>query len=568
MRYLVLASDYDGTLAHEGVVDEQTIRALERLTHSGRKLILVTGRELCDLRSVFPPLDLCASVVAENGAVLYNPASREKTILADRLPESFIQNLRMRGVDNMSVGDVIVATWHPFEQQVLDAIRESGLELQIIFNKDAVMILPSGTNKMTGLCSALEELKLSPHNVIGVGDAENDHAFLNSCECSVAVANAIAALKDRADFITQAARGAGVAELIEKLVENDASDIRSKCDIDAILVGKSFSGDVRLSGYGRNLLLSGQSGSGKSSLVIALLEQIIEKNYQICLVDPEGDYENLPGCRTVGDEKRPPSIEHVKQVLEDPVAKVVVNLVGVPAADRPVYFSSLIGELQKCRLQTGRPHWLIIDEAHHVLPREWALTQTALPEELSNLILITVHPEHVSPVALRRINTVILVGREPRKLMEEFSKAVGTAMPDAEISDLSRGEALLWQIDERQLTSLKAVPPRAEHFRHRRKYAEGQLEDERRFRFRGPESKMDLCIQNLNMFVQVAEGIDAETWQFHLKRGDYSRWFRGALKDPELADQIAAIEKEPDIPDIETRKRIKEAVLEKYTAPA
>lgn len=236
MRYLALASDYDGTLAHDGVVDEPTVQAVERLIHSSRKLILVTGRELADLQSVFPRLDLCERVVAENGAVLYDPATGEKTILADRPPGSFIESLRQRGVNDMSVGDVIIATWRLFEQQVLDAIRDAGLELQVIFNKDWLMILPSGTNKMTGLCFALEELKLSRHNVIGIGDAENDHAFLNSCECSVAVANAIDALKERADFVTGAARGAGVAELIAKLIENDASDIVPKCDAEDILI--------------------------------------------------------------------------------------------------------------------------------------------------------------------------------------------------------------------------------------------------------------------------------------------------------------------------------------------
>jgi HAD superfamily hydrolase (TIGR01484 family) len=148
MRYLALASDYDGTLAHDGVVDEQTVRALELLIHSGRKLVLVTGRELADLQSLFPRLDLCERVVAENGAVLYNPATREKRILADRPPDIFIEDLRRRGVNDISIGDVIIATWHPFEQQALDAIRESGLELQVVFNKDAVMIMRSSTNKM------------------------------------------------------------------------------------------------------------------------------------------------------------------------------------------------------------------------------------------------------------------------------------------------------------------------------------------------------------------------------------------------------------------------------------
>ena len=73
MRYLALASDYDGTLASDGAVDAKTIEAIERLIHSGRRLILVTGRELPDLQAAFPRLDLCERVVAENGALLFNP---------------------------------------------------------------------------------------------------------------------------------------------------------------------------------------------------------------------------------------------------------------------------------------------------------------------------------------------------------------------------------------------------------------------------------------------------------------------------------------------------------------
>lgn len=155
MRYLALASDYDGTLAHDGVIDEATIHALERLIRSGRALILVTGRELPDLQSVYPRLDLCECVVAGNGALVYHPATREKRVLAMPPPPSFIELLRNRGVDPISVGESIVATWHPFETIVMEAIRDTGLELQIIFNKDAVMVLPSGVNKMTGLHAAL-----------------------------------------------------------------------------------------------------------------------------------------------------------------------------------------------------------------------------------------------------------------------------------------------------------------------------------------------------------------------------------------------------------------------------
>jgi HAD superfamily hydrolase (TIGR01484 family) len=227
MRYLALAADYDGTLAQDGVVSDATIRAIERLLHSGRRFILVTGRELRDLRGIFPRLDLCHRVVAENGAVTYDPATRDIRVLASPPPQSFVDDLRRRGVDSISLGDVIVATWRPYEKQVVEAIRDAGLELQVIFNKEAVMVLPSGINKLTGLRVALQELGLSAHNIVGVGDAENDHAFMENCECAVAVGNAIPALKEKADFVTRGERGEGVTELIEKIISSDLIDLSS-----------------------------------------------------------------------------------------------------------------------------------------------------------------------------------------------------------------------------------------------------------------------------------------------------------------------------------------------------
>ncbi|MBV8887024.1 MAG: HAD family phosphatase [Chroococcidiopsidaceae cyanobacterium CP_BM_RX_35] len=227
MRYLVLASDYDGTLAADGRVDDDTKAALERLRNSGRKLIMVTGRELNDLLKAFPQVDLFDCIVAENGALLYWPTTREEKSLGSPPPEAFVKALRERHVEPLSVGRVIVATWHPHETTVTEVIRDLGLELQVIFNKGAVMVLPSGINKAFGLQAALSELRLSPHNVVGIGDAENDHAFLDLCECSVAVANALPMLKKRVDLVTSGSRGAGVAELIDKLIATDLCGLES-----------------------------------------------------------------------------------------------------------------------------------------------------------------------------------------------------------------------------------------------------------------------------------------------------------------------------------------------------
>src|SRR5437868_8434311 len=255
MRYLTLCADYDGTLAHDGRVDEPTLAALERLLASGRQLVMVTGRELPDLMATFPRLDLFERVVAENGALLYRPATHQEKPLAERPPEKFIDLLRRRGVGPLSVGRVIVATWRPHEHAVLQAISELGLELQVIFNKGAVMVLPAGVNKASGLACALEEMGLSAHNAVGVGDAENDHAFLSLCECSAAVANALPPVKETADLTTRADHGAGVVELIDELVENDLTAREPRLVRHHLLLGTRDDGsEVRVPPYGSNLL--------------------------------------------------------------------------------------------------------------------------------------------------------------------------------------------------------------------------------------------------------------------------------------------------------------------------
>ncbi len=228
MRYHALAADYDGTLAHHDRVDEPTLKALERFRDSGRRLLLVTGRVLDELCEVCPRLDLFDRVVVENGALIYWPEKREERPLGERPPDSFVEALKGRGVSPLSVGRVIVATWAPHQAAVLDVIHEMGLELQVIFNKGTVMVLPSGVNKATGLSAALDELGLSPRNTVGVGDAENDHAFLALCECSAAVANALPALKERADLVTRGDHGAGVVELIGRILDNDLKDLGPK----------------------------------------------------------------------------------------------------------------------------------------------------------------------------------------------------------------------------------------------------------------------------------------------------------------------------------------------------
>ena len=224
MTYEALACDYDGTLAWDGAVAQPTVEALRQLRASGKKLVMVTGRRLEDLLSIFSQTELFERIVAENGAVLYRPASGEHVCLTAAPPQKFIELLRERGVQPLELGRVIIATREPQEILVLQAIRDLGLELQVIFNKGAVMILPAGVNKASGLKHALKELGLSPQQVVAVGDAENDHAFFEFCGFSAAVANALPAVREHADLVTDSVNGAGVIELIQRILNGDLGE--------------------------------------------------------------------------------------------------------------------------------------------------------------------------------------------------------------------------------------------------------------------------------------------------------------------------------------------------------
>jgi hydroxymethylpyrimidine pyrophosphatase-like HAD family hydrolase len=281
MRYLCLACDYDGTLASEGRVAPETVAALGRLRASGRHLLLVTGPELDDLLAVFTHAPLFDCIVAENGAVLYHPATQQTTLLSTPPPEAFVRALQACGVAPLALGRVIVATWRPQEIPVLELIRDLGLELQVTFNKGAVMVVPAAVTKATGLAAALRTLGLSPHNLMGVGDAENDHAFLRLCECAVAVANALPMVRDGADLVTQGANGAGVQELSDRLLAGDLAEIEPRLARHHILLGTREDGqEVCVSPYGGPILLAATLGSGKSTLATGFLERLIEANYQ------------------------------------------------------------------------------------------------------------------------------------------------------------------------------------------------------------------------------------------------------------------------------------------------
>lgn len=560
MRYLALATDYDGTLALHGCVHDPTRQALERLKATSRKLFLVTGRELDELLGVFPHTNLFEWVIAENGPLLYKPASQETMTLANPPSDEFILHLRSRKIP-ISVGRTIVSTVRPHEIAALEIIRELGLDIQVIFNKEAVMMVPAGYNKATGLREALRLSGLSPHNVVGIGDAENDLAFLGMVECAGAVANALPAIKQHADFLTDGEQGEGVVDLIGRLIEDDLSFLDSQLHRHYLNLGTAQGQELRMPPHGVNLLIAGTSGSGKSTLATGIIERLGDKHYQCCIIDPEGDYEALEHAVVLGDRDHTPSRKEVLQVLENPETNVVINLVGLPIQDRPTFFNNMFADLQEYRARTGRPHWIVLDEAHHLMPAGWDLPSALFTPPPYSLLLITVHPEQVAQGILSLMHAVVVIGKTPAETLGTFTRSLGDSLPACHFDPLPPGEALYWNRDNgKDPLHFQIMPNRSERRRHRRKYAEGELSPDHSFYFRGPDGKFNLRAQNLALFLQLAEGIDQDTWMHHLRQRDYSTWFRECIKDTDLASEVEPIETNEDLGPDESLAQIKAAI--------
>jgi HAD superfamily hydrolase (TIGR01484 family) len=565
----VFACDYDGTIAAADHVAAPTARALARVRESGRKLVLVTGRMLDDLRAVCPDTDaMFDAVVAENGAVLYVPDTRETRVLGDAPEAALVEALRRRRV-RFDVGASIIATREPFAEAALAAIRETGVERTLVFNKGALMLLPGGVTKGTGLEAALAAMELSPHNTVCIGDAENDHVFLAISECGVAVASAIPALKERADHVTRGPNGQGVIEFVDEHVVNDCVDVVPRLPRHRLAIGETAEGEpVALPAHGTRLLVVGPSGSGKTTLTGALVERIVETGRSALLVDPEGDYQTLTDLENVvvlggTGERALPTPEELDQLLRRPRSSLVLNLSAMTRTEKVAYATKVLGVVAAVRSTSGLPHWLILDEAHHVLPADGSPGAELLRAGPESLCMITLAVEDLAPEA-RRLPTAVAsteLGAFAAALKAVGNGAAAIEMPGG---PLERGEAALaWLADPPRAVRFRAARRRVLHRRHVRKYVEGELPPDRSFFFRGPAGALNLRAANLTRFVELAEGVDEPTWAHHLARGEYSAWVREMIKDPELATELAALEAAGD-PPAESRRRVLAAIRTRY----
>ncbi len=557
MQYHLVAIDYDGTLAEDGQVAAETLAVLERVKQSNRKLALVTGRELDDLLRIFPGYRIFDYIIAENGALIHQVETGTEQLLGHLPSQELIDELRNKGVAPLSTGKVIVATWEPHETTVLDVIKQSGLELQVIFNKGAVMLLPPGVNKASGLQALLRSLHLSPHNVMAIGDAENDVAMLETAQYAVAVNNALPSVKSRADLVTAGNAGAGVREILQNMLEQEPAD-RHTLQLGRLTGQQDFS----VPAFGNHILLGGVSKGGKSTFAAAIAETLAAEGYQFCLIDPEGDYLELPETMLIGNDIAWPEPEETAELLKDPGKNLIVSMLSVELSDRPVYFNRLLTALLKLRAAYGRPHWLLIDEAHHLVPAGAVAENNDLIPGWKNFMLISTSPHALSHAWINQVNLVMAVGDNVKYVLEQYCTIKKCEMP-LPVPSLEYGEACVWKPGSTEaLQVIRYNAPKQLQNRHKRKYAMGDM-GTNSFVFTGPGNKLQLKAHNLMLFVQMAEGIDEATWRYHAERKDFSRWLNHCLHDALLTEAAKEAEKyRDDVP--HSKNILLNCIKEKY----
>ena len=544
--FRAIALDYDGTLTANGVPEPYVLERLAQWRSAGGRVLLVTGRILSELLVVFPDVgDHVDLVVAENGAVLWD--GKRSRQLSRPVEASLSEALHAGGIPCRR-GAVILASHGAYLPAIEAAIHHLGLDVQLVANRDELMVLPAGISKGTGGRAGLRALGMSPHSAVAIGDGENDQSLLSSCELGVAVANAVPSLRRVADIITDAPDARGVVELLDGPFMSGAAHTR--VERWRVELGHDDAGHVfDFAASQVDVLVCGRSGGGKSYVAGLIAEQLIEFGYSLLVVDPEGDHTaltDLPDVVAVGADGTLPSVEHIIALLQQHLGTVVVDLSLQPDAVRQDFYHRAPALLEVLRAARGVPHWILIDEAHTSLLRDGAV-RSSFDANRKGHLLVTFEPGQLPGSVVDQIDVAIIVpgSDDIGAILQSFG------------CDPQRLDALVARAEEKDVIVLRrngrGEPPvlalvhtlrrRTGHVRHWHKYTAGVLPEARRFYFRNANDELvGIPAANLAEFHRELCRCGADVIEHHALGHDFSRWIGLALADRQAAEAVEAIE--------------------------
>jgi hydroxymethylpyrimidine pyrophosphatase-like HAD family hydrolase len=552
-----VALDYDGTLTDTDHLDAAVLASIRGVRSRGQVVVLVTGRILAELRAVFPEVEReFDAVVAENGAVLADGDGVQE--LAAAVDARLGQALARREIP-VRQGRVLLACDACHAGAVVEEIARLELDCQVVRNRAALMVLPGGVTKGTGLIEALGNVGVSRHSTLAVGDAENDHHLLDVCELGVAVANAVESLKERADLVLEQPDGVGVTQLLGGPLVAGGEQLRPRRGPLVaggeplrprrwqLTLGEDDDGnEVRIPASHVNLLITGASCSGKSYLAGLLVEQLVRLDYGVLVVDREGDHRGLAerrGILAVGGKEALPSPRLLAALLRHRFGSVVIDLSMLGEDEQRAYVRWIAPAVLTQRAVTGLPHWVFFDEAH-LLPLEghWI---DALTDGDRGFCFTTYQPDVLPDLVRDAIDLALFTTgegageQEALEYLEEVTSAAEQgALPGA--GTAGRGRAVVVDTAEGQPRPFTVQRRRSGHVRHWHKYIDGTLPPRLRFYFTGDGDGQ--VAGNVREFHRQLGACAAGAVEAHGRRHDFSRWIGQVLQDEALADVIADAE--------------------------
>ena len=549
MKFGVLALDYDGTISNGAGVHPEVRAAIGEARARGIAVLLVTGRVVPELRREIGDLRLFDAVVAENGGVLLLPDSGRLRVLGHPPPAEFLDALRDAGV-SFSLGLCVIEADADAAPAFLKALRRLQTPVVLVFNRDRLMALPQGVSKATGLHEALESLRLSGHNAIAIGDAENDHPLLEAVEIGAAVAWGSPALRAIADHVIVGQDPGAVATYIRQAYQQPhLSPPRSTRR--TLLLGRTADDQpLMLSVLGRNVLIAGDPRSGKSWVAGLLCEQLILHRYSVCVIDPEGDYrplDSLPGVIVIQAHETPLRLADLARLLSYPDFSVVVDLSRLRPDGKRDQVRSLLLLLRELRRRAGLPHRVVVDEAHYFLHDEDVAG--LIDDERAGYTLVTYRATALHSAVRASVGAVI-VTRETDPLETAALAAAYGAPGDREawtetLAHLPLDEAALLPSAEEaagQLRRFRIAARLTHHVRHKSKYVDVPVPASQAFVFTRDGLPIGVRIRTLADFAQTVIDVEPEVLIEHLRRGDVSRWLNEVFGDRELAERARELE--------------------------
>lgn len=563
MHLNIIALDLDGTLAQHNVVSSETWKVLRKAKEKGFTLILVTGRRLSALSEIGPFEDFCEVIVAEDGAVVYFPKNASVVLPFGQVAPEVIQRLEARNLP-LEKGLAIAATWVPYDKDVLEVLSETGGGLTMEYNKGAVMILPPGATKGTGLLSALHQLGYSSRNVLAIGDGENDRSLFEQAELAVAVENADEHIKQIADLVLETPNGEGVRNLIDQLIAGEVPLFRIR-NHRKIHLGTNRQGEeIQSSSFfllDHNLGIIGASESGKSWLAGLLAEQLVQQNYQICIIDPEGDYRGFrafPRTLLLGEaDAPPPPVSQVLTLLEYADLNLVLDLSQYETEAQIKYVGEFLLGAKAMRKKKGKPHWFLIDEIHYFCPQGGGQLTDLISScmEDGGFGVVTFRPSLVAQKLLQRLDHLLLTQMRLEEELELLKALMNTWGKGADsvqhLPQLIKGQACFYAkeklpkgMEACQYLHFDTLRRRIPHIRHLHKYLRAPLPANKRFYFhvesgyQGPKVAASMW-----EFCDILPHLPHETLKYHMKRDDFMNWFEETLHDTELTRRLRKLKR-------------------------